>query len=163
MKNIIVIIFISVFSLNVKAQQSDKVTTFHSMLILSKDQKLLVAQTELEKINTCLLNYIEGTANGEPDRVSEAFHEDLNLYHVKNDSLVTWNGKGYIGNIKQGKKSNRIGRIVNVDYEGNAAIAKIEILMPSMKRIYTDYLMLLKVQEQWKIIHKTFTYRLYPE
>ena len=123
----------------------------------------LVAQTELKKIETCLLNYIDGTANGEPDRVNQAFHKELNLYHVKNDSLVTWNGQNYIANIKSGKKSNRIGRIVNIDFEGDAAMAKIEILMPDWKRIYTDYLMLLKIQGQWKIIHKSFTYKNYPE
>ncbi len=137
-------------------------TNFLLILMLFVLQNV-IAQTEFEKIEACLLNYLEGTANGEPEKVSKAFHEDLNLYHVKNDSLVTWFGKDYIGNIEPGKKSNRIGRIVNIDFEGNAAIAKIEILMPRSKRIYTDYLMLLKVHGQWKIIHKVFTYRLYPE
>lgn len=121
------------------------------------------AQDEFQKINKVLLDYLEGTANGEPDRVRNAFHKDLNLYHVKNDSLVTWAGKGYVNNIKQGRKSNRIGRVVSIDYENDAAIAKIEIVMPQRKRIYTDYMMLLKVQGQWKIIHKSFTFRTYPK
>lgn len=121
------------------------------------------AQTELEKINETLYDYIDGTANGEPDRVKNAFHKQLNLYHVNNDSLVTWGGQGYINNIKVGRKSNRIGRVVSVDYENDAAMAKIEILMPSRKRVYTDYLLLLKVQGNWKIIHKSFTFRKYPE
>ena len=116
------------------------------------------AQTELEKINKTLLDYIEGTANGEPDRVREAFHKDLNLYHIKKDSLVTWVGKNYVNNIKKGRKSNRIGRVVSVDYENDAAIAKIEIIMPNYKRVYTYYLMLLKVKGKWKIIHKSFTF-----
>ncbi|WP_299161697.1 nuclear transport factor 2 family protein [uncultured Tenacibaculum sp.] len=121
------------------------------------------AQNELEKINKTLLNYIEGTANGEPERVREAFDEGLNLYHIKKDSLVIWKGKNYVSNIKQGKKSNRIGRIISVDYENNAAMAKVEILMPKWKRIYTDYMMLLKIKGEWKIIHKSFTYHKYPE
>lgn len=119
--------------------------------------------TELEKINKVLLDYIEGTANGHPDRVRNVFHNDLNLYHIKNDSLVVWSGKNYVNNIKKGQKSNRIGRIISVDYENDAAIAKIEILMPKWKRIYTDYLMLLKINSMWKIIHKSFTFRSYPE
>ncbi len=121
------------------------------------------AQTDLEKINETLYDYIDGTANGEPDRVRKAFDSALNLYHVNKDSLVTWAGQGYINNIKPGRKSNRIGRVVSVDYENDAAMAKIEILMPARKRIYTDYLLLLKVKGQWKIIHKSFTYRSYPE
>ena len=116
------------------------------------------AQTELEKINKPLMDYIEGTANGEPDRLKRAFHPDFNLYFVQNDSVKMWSGKGYIANVKQGRKSNRIGKIISVDYENDAAIAKIEIDMPDRKRLYTDYLMLLKVKDDWKIIHKSFTF-----
>ena len=116
------------------------------------------AQTEIEKINKPLMDYIEGTANGEPDRLKRAFHPDFNLYFVQNDSVKIWSGKGYIANVKQGRKSNRIGKIISVDYENDAAIAKIEIDMPDRKRLYTDYLMLLKVKDDWKIIHKSFTF-----
>lgn len=121
------------------------------------------AQTDLEAITSTLMDYLEGTANGEPERVKRAFHPELNLYSVANDSLRAWYGQDYTGGIKQGKKSNRIGRIVSVDYENDAAIGKIEIIMPGPKRIYTDYLMLLKYQGSWKIIHKSYTYVNYPE
>ena len=121
------------------------------------------SQSEIEAINKTLYDYIEGTANGEPSRLKEAFDEDFNLYFVREDSLQVWSGKKYIDNVKQGQKSNRIGKVLSIDYEGNAAVAKIEILMPSRKRIYTDYLMLLKVKDQWKIIHKSFTFKNYPE
>ena len=121
------------------------------------------AQSEIEAINKVLYDYIEGTANGEPERLKEAFDENFNLYFVANDSLRTWSGKQYVGNVKEGKKSNRIGKVLSIDYEGNAAIAKIEILMPARKRIYTDYLMLLKIKKKWKIIHKSFTFKKYPE
>lgn len=120
------------------------------------------AQGELESIKSTLMDYIEGTANGEPERVKRAFHPDLNLYSVANDSLKVWYGQDYTGGIKQGKKSNRIGRIVSIDYENDAAVGKIEIIMPGPKRIYTDYLMLLKYQGSWKIIHKSYTFVPYP-
>ncbi len=121
------------------------------------------AQTEIEEINKTLFDYIEGTANGEPDRLKRAFDEDFNLYFVSNDTIRVWSGKKYIENVKPGVKSNRIGKVISIDFEGNAAIAKIEILMPARKRIYTDYLMLLKVNNKWKVIHKSFTFKNYPE
>lgn len=117
------------------------------------------AQSDKSSIRKTLLDYIEGTANGEPDRVRNAFHEDLNLYHIKNDELVVWSGKRYTDNIKPGRKSNRIGKILSIDMEKDAAMAKIEIKMPGLKRVYTDYLLLLKVKGKWKIIHKSFTYK----
>ena len=121
------------------------------------------AQSEIEKINTVLYDYIEGTANGEPDRLRNAFHEDFNLYFTSNDTLRVWSGKQYIDNVKSGRNSNRIGKVISIDYEGDAAMARIEILMPSRKRIYTDYMLLLKIRGKWKIIHKSFTFKNYPE
>lgn len=105
-----------------------------------------------------MTDYIAGTANGEPDRVRAAIHEDLNLYSVKNDELVVWGGKEYVGKIKPGEKNNRQGKIAYVDYEKDIAIAKIEIRIPRW-RVFTDYLMLLKIKGEWKIVHKSFTSR----
>jgi hypothetical protein len=119
------------------------------------------SQSEKESIKKALFNYIDGTANGEPDRVKKAFHKDLNLYSVRNNELHTWKGENYIGRLKPGKKSNRIGKIISIDFENNAAMAKLEIDMPGAKRIYTDYMLLLKVKGEWKVIHKSYTFRPY--
>ena len=120
-----------------------------------------VAQTDEELVRATLTDYIEGTANGEPERLHRAFHPDFNLYFVRNDTIQSWSGQGYIGNVKQGRKSNRIGKIISVDITNDAATAKVEIDMPARKRLYTDYFLLLKVKGQWKIVHKSFTYVTY--
>lgn len=143
MKNSFSCIFLFLFTFNLFAQTEN-------------------SKSEFEQITSTLMDYIEGTANGEPARVKRAFHKDLNLYHVGSDSLVTWSGQGYTDRIKEGKKSNRIGKIVSIDFENNAAMAKVEIDMPGPKRIYTDYFLLLKVEGRWQIIHKSFTYVDYP-
>ena len=118
--------------------------------------------TEIKAIKAVLMDYIDGTAEGEPDRIRNAFHSDLNLYTVDADSLKVLSGQKYISYFENRKKRNRIGEIISIDYENDAAMAKIEILMPAMKRIYTDYLLLLKVGGKWKIIHKSYTYVGYP-
>ena len=90
------------------------------------------AKSEIDQIQETLMKYLDGTANGEPDKLKEAFHPDFNLYSVtKEDSLRIWSGKEYIGGIKKGKKSNRIGRIILIDFDKNAAIAKAEIIIPN--------------------------------
>ncbi len=100
--------------------------------------------SDLHQITETLLHYIEGTSNGEPERLRIAFHPEFNLYTVTNqDSLLIRNGEKYISNFKKGEKSNRIGRIILIDYEKDAAIAKAEIEIPN-RRIFTDYLLLLK-------------------
>lgn len=118
--------------------------------------QIIFAQSEEVLIKEVLMNYIEGTANGEPARITKAFHPDLNLYSVdKNEGLKTWKGIDYIKSFKEGEKSNRTGRILSIDYDNNAAIAKVEI--KAYGRIYIDYFMLLKLKEGWKIIHKSYT------
>jgi hypothetical protein len=117
------------------------------------------SKSDIEQITATLMDYIEGTANGDPERLRRAFHPDFNLYTVsEKDSLITRSGEKYIGNVKKGEKSNRIGRIISLDYENNAATAKVEIIMPGW-RVYTDYFLLLKYEGSWKIVHKSYTYR----
>lgn len=119
--------------------------------------------SELEQIAATLMDYIEGTANGEPERLRRAFHPDFNLYAVSDqDSLRIRNGEQYISNVKQGEKSNRIGRIISIDFEKDAATAKVEIIIPN-RRIFTDYFLLLKYEGSWKIVHKSYTWRDYPK
>ena len=118
--------------------------------------------SEIEKISATLTDYIEGTANGDPDRVKKAFHPDFNLYTITEENkLKVRSGEEYISNIKLGEKANRIGRIVSIDYEKDAAIAKAEIIIPNW-RIFTDYFLLLKVEGNWKIVHKSYTWVDYP-
>ncbi|QGK77196.1 nuclear transport factor 2 family protein [Flavobacterium sp. SLB02] len=117
-------------------------------------------KSEKRQIEEILMHYIEGTANAEPERLQKAFHPDFNLYSVAKDSLRIWKGQEYIGNFKDGKKSNRIGRILFIDIENDAAIAKVEILLPEKQRNYTDYFLLLKYEDQWKIIHKSFSWKV---
>jgi Putative lumazine-binding len=120
-------------------------------------------KSEIEQISQTLMDYIEGTADGEPDRLRKAFHPDFNLYTVtEKDSLRIRSGEKYILGVKQGEKSNRIGRIISIDHEKDAAIAKAEIVVPNW-RIFTDYFLLLKYEGNWKIVHKSYTWREYPK
>ncbi len=121
------------------------------------------SKSDMEQISETLMDYIEGTANGEPDRLRKAFHPDFNLYTVsETDSLRIRSGEKYISDIKPGEKSNRIGRIISIDFEKDAAIAKAEIVIPNW-RIFTDYFLLLKYEGSWKIVHKSYTWRAYPK
>jgi hypothetical protein len=119
------------------------------------------SKTEIAQITNTLMDYIEGTANGEPERLRRAFHPDFKLYTVTDtDSLLVRSGEKYIANIKTGEKANRIGRIISIDFENDAAMAKAEIVVPGW-RIFTDYFLLLKYEGSWKIVQKSYTWRPY--
>ncbi|MCU0345378.1 MAG: nuclear transport factor 2 family protein [Saprospiraceae bacterium] len=119
--------------------------------------------SDIEQITATLHDYIEGTANGEPARLRRAFHPDFNLYTVtEKDSLRIRDGEEYIAGVKPGEKANRIGRIISIDFEKDAAIAKAEIVIPNW-RIFTDYFLLLKYEGSWKIVQKSYTWREIPK
>jgi hypothetical protein len=127
-----------------------------------------VAQTrgpadELPLISRTLMDYIDGTANGDPAQVRRAFHPDFNLYTVNDaDSLWIRSGAKYIDGIKVGEKTARLGRIISIDVENDAAMAKAEIAVPGW-RIFTDYFLLLKYEGAWRIVQKSYTWRPWPK
>jgi len=132
-----------------------------SLLLLIIVPQLGQAQNNLVAIGQTLTHYIEGTTNGQPDRLRKAFHPNFQLYLAAADTLRTIDGQGYISRVKKGQKYNRVSRIVSIDYENDAAMAKIEVYFPDTKRIATDYLMLLKLNDGWKIIAKFINVKNY--
>lgn len=117
----------------------------------------IYSQTEAEKIASTLEKYIEGSTNGKPHLLKEAFHPDLNLYYIRNDEIKAWSGISYIADTKEGKPTGESGKILSIDYENNAAVAKVEISHPDQPQPFIDYFMLLKEKGKWVIIHKMFT------
>jgi len=139
------------------------ITAFFATTLFSLDAQVNQGASEIELINITLMDYIEGTANGEPERLRKAFHPDFNLYTVTDeDSLRIRSGEEYISKIKPGEKSDRIGRVISIDYENDAAMAKAEIVVPGW-RIFTDYFLLLKYEGEWKIVQKSYTWREFPK
>ncbi|BFP43180.1 hypothetical protein FGF1_40250 [Flavobacteriaceae bacterium GF1] len=115
---------------------------------------------DMTQITETLMDYIEGSTNGQPNRLKTAFHPDLNLYYVKDGELKVWSGKDYIADTKEGKPTGEIGKIIAIDYENDIATAKVQISNPRSSTPYVDYFMLMKINGKWTIIHKMFTKRV---
>lgn len=129
------------------------------LLVAFLSLQTINAQNEIQDIHNTLMDYIEGSTNGQPDRLKKAFHPDLNLYYVKNDTLATWSGTAYIEDTKEGKPTGEGGKIISIDFENNIAVAKVEISHPKSPSTYIDYFLLLKTEGTWTIVHKAYTKR----
>lgn len=140
---------------------SKMATEIVKILNLNNPNTTLI-KSDLDQVKEMLLDYIEGTANGQPERLRRAFHPRFNLYTVAKDTLWIRSGEQYISNINVGVKNNRIGRIIAIDIEKDAAIAKAEIVVPNL-RTFTDYFLILKYQGTWKIVHKSYSWRELPK
>ncbi len=115
---------------------------------------------DMDLIKTTLTDYIEGSTNGQPKRLAGAFHEDLNLYYVRDGKLKKWSGEAYIEDTKEGEPTGEIGKIISIDFENDIAVAKVQVADKESSSTYVDYFMLVKLKEGWKIVHKMFTKRV---
>lgn len=141
---------------------ASKMATEIVKMLSLKNTNTSFIKSDLDQVKEVLLDYIEGTANGQPERLRKAFHPNFNLYTVAKDTLWIRSGEQYISNINVGVKNNRIGRIISIDIEKDAAIAKAEIVIPDL-RTFTDYFLILKYQGAWKIVHKSYSWRELPK
>ncbi|WP_216362531.1 nuclear transport factor 2 family protein [Bowmanella denitrificans] len=110
-------------------------------------------------IETAIQHYFHGSAYSDKARLKQAFHKQARLYLEKNDQPyweVTANDYiGWYKDANQGQFNGRLGRILNVDREGNLAIVKAEILMPAKQQRYIDMLLLKKLDGVWQILSKS--------
>ncbi len=113
------------------------------------------------QIKETLLNYLNGTKEGQPELLKIAFDPNAQLLSANGDEVKAISAEEYIGYFNNGRKRNRIGEIISIDYVNDAAIAKIKIDMPDKRRIYTDFLLLIRIESTWKIVSKSYTFQSY--
>lgn len=132
----------------------DSWTVVHKMYTRKSSSN---SDTEKNLINKPLMDYIEGTSNGNQDQVRKAFHKDLNLYSIRNGQLRIWFGQDYINGITEGRATGRTGEILFTDFENDIAIAKAKIIIPNRDAPFIDYFLMAKIEGNWSIIHKGYT------
>lgn len=104
-----------------------------------------------------LENYLQGHATGDAEYFKKAFHAEAKLFWYRDGKLMTRTSAEYIAGAT-GKpapdEAQRKRWIESIKITGNAGIAVIVLDYPTTK--FVDYMSLLKVDGEWKIINKTF-------
>ncbi len=128
-----------------------------SLLIIFFISLTPAQNAEEAAIRETIQNYFQGHATGNGEFFRKAFHPDAKLFFIREGKLTQWTAEEYISRAS-GKpapdEAQRKRRIDSIDISGNAAIVKITLDYP--KVVFTDYMSMLKVDGQWKIINKTF-------
>lgn len=116
------------------------------------------AQTSDEAgVRECLQHYM----SGQGDRVEKAFHPSATMKYidVQTNEFKDVPIAEYIARVKansnSGNRNDRKIEIVSLNVEGSAAQAKIKI--DTEKVILYDYMNLLKINGEWKIVSKIFS------
>jgi hypothetical protein len=101
--------------------------------------------------------YLYGLKHNDVASFRKAFWPEAKLFFLKKDrslgelTQADWY-KGFAASA--GKEEEGDLRIVSVDVTGPGASVKVEEHYPGSK--YTDYLSLLKIQGEWKIVNKIY-------
>ena len=105
-----------------------------------------------------LENYINAHATGNPDYIRKAFFPEAKIMAFRDGKLLNLSVEEFASRFS-GKpaadESQRKRRIDSLDITGNAGVARIVLDYPDVT--LTDYMSLLKVGGEWKIVNKVFT------
>lgn len=117
--------------------------------------KTLADEKELARVP--LENYVKAQATGNGDLIRQAFYKDARIMAFRDGKLTSWSVEEFASRFN-GKaaddEAKRKRTIESLDISGNAAIAKIVLDYPSVK--FVDYMSLLKIDGEWKIVNKSF-------
>jgi hypothetical protein len=124
---------------------------------------LTYGQTEEQAVQQVIQTaYIDGIQNrGNVEQIRKGFHPSFTMLRLMENQVKPLPIEEWITNLEKAKKENTApltkteGKFINVDVTGNAAIVKLELYREN-KKVFTDYLVLYKFTEGWRIVSKTF-------
>lgn len=125
--------------------------------LLAQSAAGTVSAAEEAAVRVPLDAYLRGHATGDSSAFRRAFWKEAKLWFVRDGVLASRTADEYIGGASgrpPADEAQRKRRIVSVHITGNAAIAIIELDYPATH--FIDYMSLLKVGDEWRIINKSF-------
>src|SRR3712207_6486109 len=103
-------------------------------------------------------HYLRAHATGLGEHHRKVFHPEAKLFAVREGKFWQLTSEEYISRSSAGKpaddEAQRRRSIESVDITGNAAVAKVVLDYPTVK--FTDYMSMLKIDGEWRIVNKTF-------
>lgn len=101
--------------------------------------------------------YLKAHATGDPNLIRKAFHGDARILFVREGKFTILTTEEFANRFNGKPAADEVQRkraIESVDVAGNAASARIKLDYP--QTAFTDYMQLLKIDGEWKIVSKTF-------
>jgi hypothetical protein len=136
-----------------------KRTTFSAIVLLFALATGASAEQQSEDVlvRQTVETYLHGLKFNDVSSLKKSFYPEAKLFFVKKDGSLgqltqeQWY-KGF--EASAGKEEKGELTIVATDITGNTASVKVREVYPTS--IYTDYVSLLKVGTQWKIVNKIY-------
>lgn len=110
--------------------------------------------------------YFEGGTAGDSTVVGKAFHKVAMMFFVRDTQFVEMPiFSEYLARVAAPRPAGAgpdqtKKEIVSIDITGSAAVAKLKLTTPTA--VLTDYMSLLRINGEWKIVNKIFDRRMLP-
>lgn len=108
-------------------------------------------------VRAAVEQYFRGHATGDSAVMRKAFLPTAHIEGIRNGAFSSWTVDQYVGGMRgvpQPDEAQRVRTIDEVSVTGTAATAKATLLHGPTH--FTDYFVLLKVNNEWKIANKVY-------
>jgi hypothetical protein len=133
---------------------------FGLVLVFLIGVSAVFAQTEAEEreaIAKTIQLYFDGMVERDRVKLDQAFDPSARLIGYRGDQFTVTPYEQWASGTSQGTPRNPAdfdNRLLNIEFKGYMALATTELFWPGV--YYYDYLTLLKMDGQWKIVHKSW-------
>jgi hypothetical protein len=111
-------------------------------------------------VRAAIAQYFKGHATGNPNEMRKAFLPTAHVEGNRNGVFTSWTAEQYAGNFSGKPAADEASRkrtIDRVEISGTAAMAGATLVHGATT--FTDYFVLLKVNNEWKIANKVYSSR----
>lgn len=136
-----------------------KVLLILSIVMMSTSISAIAQNTDLQSIEKTLNYYLNGLVEKDAEMLKKAFHPSATMKFIDKGDYLELNAiEALTAGIESSPKQKTTTRIVSINISGNAASAQLEIQLPDLT--YIDFMNILKIEGEWKIVSKIFHTRL---
>ncbi len=110
-----------------------------------------------EGIRAAINHYFRGHATGDAAHMRKAFLPTAHVEGIREGKFTSWTLDEYCALFKgkpAGDESTRVRTIDLMDVSGNSGMAKATLVHGAT--VFTDYFVLLKVGDEWRIANKVY-------
>ncbi len=118
--------------------------------------------TSYQEITRTIGVYFDGLYEGDTEKLASIFHPACHLFAHDDGKLLDWSREHWFEVVRQrgapaAQGHARHDRIVSIDMsDENTAVVTCECAIPP--RYFTDFLTLIRVEGDWKIVSKSFRF-----
>lgn len=123
-----------------------------------------VQHTDIDDITQLLQLYFDGLFRSDAALLARVFHPDAHYVCASDGELLQWDMPRYFDVVAQRKSpaslgQQRVDHIQSIQFAGPVtALAVVNCAIEP--KFFTDFLSLIKLDDQWRIIAKVFHFQL---